>query len=176
MRRIVRIWTEYEKRRVKTKWHGLVNTVMNLWVSAKARNFLTKWLGAYQDEPFCIEMLLFIFSWGVTESTWYCGYCLAFCTSSRWEAMVIVKQIDGMQIGRGTRSTRRKPAPLPLCPPQIPHDLTWVRTRAAAVGSRRLTAWAMARPPYQVSEWVGTWGVLSQTLLRNYRNIFPVCT
>jgi hypothetical protein len=27
-----------------------------------------------------------------------------------------------------------------------PHDLTWARTRAAAVGSRRLTAWAMARP------------------------------
>jgi hypothetical protein len=33
-----------------------------------------------------------------------------------------------------------------LCPPQIPHDLTWARTRAAAVGSRRLTAWIMARP------------------------------
>jgi hypothetical protein len=29
---------------------------------------------------------------------------------------------------------------VPLCPPQIPHNLTWVRTRAAAVGSRRLTA------------------------------------
>jgi hypothetical protein len=37
-------------------------------------------------------------------------------------------------------------APLPLCPPQIPHDLTRVRTRAVAVGSQRLTASAMARP------------------------------
>jgi hypothetical protein len=37
-------------------------------------------------------------------------------------------------------STRIKPAPVPLCPPQIPHDLTLDRTRAAAVGSRRLTA------------------------------------
>jgi hypothetical protein len=53
---------------------------------------------------------------------------------------------DGMRIGRGNRSTRRKPAPVPLCPSQIPHDLTWARTRASAVGSRRLTAWAMARP------------------------------
>jgi hypothetical protein len=35
---------------------------------------------------------------------------------------------------------------VPLCPPQIPHNLTWTRTRVAAVGSRRLTAWAMARP------------------------------
>jgi hypothetical protein len=54
--------------------------------------------------------------------------------------------VGGMRIGRGNRSTRRKHAPVPLCPPQIPHDLTWDRTRAAAVGSRRLTAWAMAWP------------------------------
>jgi hypothetical protein len=39
-----------------------------------------------------------------------------------------------MRIGRGNRSTRRKPAPVPLWPPQIPHYLTWARTRAAAVG------------------------------------------
>jgi hypothetical protein len=32
--------------------------------------------------------------------------------------------IAGMQIGRGNRSTCRKPTPVPLCPPQIPHDLT----------------------------------------------------
>jgi hypothetical protein len=46
----------------------------------------------------------------------------------------------GGMIGRGNRSTRRKPAPVPLPPPQISHDLTWDRTRAAAVGSQRLTA------------------------------------
>jgi hypothetical protein len=27
-------------------------------------------------------------------------------------------------IGRGNRTTRRKPTPLPLCSPQVPHDLT----------------------------------------------------
>jgi hypothetical protein len=48
--------------------------------------------------------------------------------------------IGGMKIGRGTRSTRRKPAPAPLCPTQIPHDQIRARTRAAAVGSQRLTA------------------------------------
>jgi hypothetical protein len=48
--------------------------------------------------------------------------------------------------GRGNRSTRRKPAPVPHCPPQIPYDLTRARTLAAAVGSQRLTAWAMTRP------------------------------
>jgi hypothetical protein len=50
-----------------------------------------------------------------------------------------------MRIGRGNRSTQRKPVPVPLCPPQIPHGLTWDRTRIAAVESWRLTAWVMAR-------------------------------
>jgi hypothetical protein len=47
-------------------------------------------------------------------------------------------EIGGM-IGRGNRSTRRKPALVPLCPPQTPHAAR-TRTRAAAVGSQRLTA------------------------------------
>jgi hypothetical protein len=49
-------------------------------------------------------------------------------------------EIGGIKIGRGNRSAQRKPAPAPLCPPQIPHDQTRARTRAAAVGSQRLTA------------------------------------
>jgi hypothetical protein len=31
--------------------------------------------------------------------------------------------IDGMMIGKGHRSTRRIPAPVPLCPPQTQHTL-----------------------------------------------------
>lgn len=31
--------------------------------------------------------------------------------------------VGGIRIGRGKQSTRRKPAPVLLCPPQIPHDL-----------------------------------------------------
>jgi hypothetical protein len=31
--------------------------------------------------------------------------------------------VGGMRIGSGNRSTRIKPAPVPLCPAQIPHDL-----------------------------------------------------
>jgi hypothetical protein len=42
-------------------------------------------------------------------------------------------------IGRRNRSTQRKPAPVQLCPPQTPHAAC-MRTRAAAVGSQRLTA------------------------------------
>jgi hypothetical protein len=47
-------------------------------------------------------------------------------------------EIGGM-IGRGNRSTLRKPAPVPLCPPQTPHGAR-ARIRAAAVRSQRLTA------------------------------------
>jgi hypothetical protein len=41
-------------------------------------------------------------------------------------------EIGGMTVGRGNRNTRRKSAPVPLCPPQTPHD-DRTRTRAAAV-------------------------------------------
>jgi hypothetical protein len=47
------------------------------------------------------------------------------------------EEIGGI-IVRGIRSTRRKPAPVPLCPLQTPHAAR-TRTRAAAVGSQRLT-------------------------------------
>jgi hypothetical protein len=42
-------------------------------------------------------------------------------------------EFGGMN-GRGNRSTQRKPAPTPLCPPQSPLDQTRDWTRAAAVG------------------------------------------
>jgi hypothetical protein len=48
-------------------------------------------------------------------------------------------EIGGKKIGRGNRSTMRKPAPVPLCPPQTPHAGR-TRTRAAAMRSQRLTA------------------------------------
>jgi hypothetical protein len=50
--------------------------------------------------------------------------------------------------------TRRKPAPVPHCPPQIPYELTWNGSQAAAVRSRRQIAWALARPrhfPFHVT-------------------------
>jgi hypothetical protein len=49
-------------------------------------------------------------------------------------------EFGGMKSGKGNRSNRRKPAPARLCPPQSPLDQTRDRTRAAAVGSQRLTA------------------------------------
>jgi hypothetical protein len=41
----------------------------------------------------------------------------------------------GMKIGRGNRSIRRKPAPAPLCPPQIPLDQTrvWIESQLLSI-------------------------------------------
>jgi hypothetical protein len=78
---------------------------------------------------------------GETESTWYGALYQSQtidgeCGSAVW----------GIRIGRGNRNTRTKLPPVSLCPQQIPHDLTCVRTRPETVGSYQLTAWAMARP------------------------------
>jgi hypothetical protein len=56
----------------------------------------------------------------------------------------------GGMIGKGNQSARRKPAPVPLCPPQIPHAAR-TRPRAAAVGSQLLIFWATARPLWPIS-------------------------
>jgi hypothetical protein len=53
-------------------------------------------------------------------------------------------EIGGI-IGKRNRSTRNNPAPMPLCPPQTPHAAQ-TRTRAAAVGSQRLTATSCLSP------------------------------
>jgi hypothetical protein len=97
-----------------------------------------KGAGSLQDVLF--------FSWGWVRlsplGTSATNWSIVPAPDDRWWWMW---SIGGMRIGRRNRSTRRKPAPVPLCPPQIQHELTWARTRAGAVGIRRLTAWVMAR-------------------------------
>jgi hypothetical protein len=76
-----------------------------------------------------------------SRSTRHCGH--------QWPIVPAPGDYDDgeicVMIGRGNRSTRRKPAPVPLCQPHTPHAAR-TRSRAAAVGSQRLTAWATARP------------------------------
>jgi hypothetical protein len=40
----------------------------------------------------------------------------------------------GIIVGRGNRSTQRKPDPVPLCPTQIPHNLTRAGTQGRRSG------------------------------------------
>jgi hypothetical protein len=53
------------------------------------------------------------------------GHVLAYCTSPGWRMVmnveVIVEWLNEWMNGRGNRSTRRKPAPVLRCPPQIIH-------------------------------------------------------
>jgi hypothetical protein len=70
---------------------------------------------------------------GVEPSALLMRPLLACCTSPGWWMMM---GAVGGKFGRGNWGTWRKPAPMPLCPPQIPHDLTRAWTRVVAVGSR----------------------------------------
>jgi hypothetical protein len=62
--------------------------------------------------------------------------------------------IGGM-LGKGKRSTRRKPAPVPLCPPQIPYGLS-LGCRGGNLAINRLSYdmakmnhyWMCWHPPY----------------------------
>jgi hypothetical protein len=87
--------------------------------------------------------------WSPIGSTRYCGH--------QWPTVPALGDHDdgetGGMIGRGNWSNRRKPGPVPLCPPQTPHAAR-MQTRAATVGSQQLTTWAMAWPrwwPYWVT-------------------------
>jgi hypothetical protein len=85
----------------------------------------------------------FCFSgWGETESTCYVGHCWPIVPTQMTDGDY--GAVGGMRIGRGNRSTRRKPAPVLLCPPQIPHDLGLNPGRRG--GKPAITARAVTRP------------------------------
>jgi hypothetical protein len=69
-------------------------------------------------------LLEFCFSFFFLFEMWYFGYCRHSWTivPASGDSKDDCGEIGGMTIGRGNRSTRRKPAPAPLCPTQTPHD------------------------------------------------------
>jgi hypothetical protein len=87
--------------------------------------YLTVQLPHFFTQLFCIKtrmsllLLLRIVGGGVqTGSTRHRGHLLSYCACPG--DCEDGELFGGMKIGRGNRSTRRKPAPAPLCPPQIP--------------------------------------------------------
>jgi hypothetical protein len=79
---------------------------------------------------------------------WLCGHSWPIVPASGDDSEDDCGEIGGKKIGR-----QRKPkfsektySSTTFVYHKIPHDQTRVWTRATAVGSRRLTAWAMARP------------------------------
>jgi hypothetical protein len=110
------------------------NSMNKLWTKVDMRS-CTK-----LKEFLFVFIYLFLFSWGEVRLS-------PLGTSATVGLLYQLRMTDeyGMRIDRENRHTRRKPAPMPLCPPQIPHDLTRDRTRAVAVESWQLIAWAMTR-------------------------------
>jgi hypothetical protein len=91
------------------------------------------------------------------------------------QILVIVEQLVECRLAGETEVLGEHPPPMILCPLQIPHYLIRAWTRAAAVGSRRLTAWAIARPDVALSHvfvlYTGNWdleGNLFCWLLSNH--------
>jgi hypothetical protein len=90
---------------------------------------------------FYVLTVFFYYWWGGTKSLGTAA------TSGLLYKPQMIDEVDcgavgGMKIDRGNRSTRRKPAPAPLCPPQIPHDPTRARTlgrRGGKSGTNRLS-------------------------------------
>jgi hypothetical protein len=73
-----------------------------------------------------VTWMLYLACWGVTRwggagRVWVHLVCLLLYRP--WMMDDDMRgPVDGMKIGRGTCRARRKPAPLPLCQHQIPHD------------------------------------------------------
>jgi hypothetical protein len=72
---------------------------------------------------------------------------------------------------RKSEELEEKPDPLPLCPTQIPHGLTWARTRASMVRGWRLAAktYRCNKPTSQITDWTdnSTNFPVPHTTLRN---------
>jgi hypothetical protein len=105
--------------------------------------FTLHWIWSLRCHGYCCECYIDLLSWNFLHQMayitwWHCQY---------WDNIVSVINeygtVGGIRICRWNWSTWRNPAPMPLCPPQNTHDLTWDGTQAT-VGSRRLTAWAVA--------------------------------
>jgi hypothetical protein len=67
-----------------------------------------------------------------------CGQQWAYCSSPRW--YMSMKRHGRMILTGETEELGEKTVPVSLRPPQIPHVLTWERTRTSALRGRQLTA------------------------------------
>jgi hypothetical protein len=71
----------------------------------------------------------FLLWWGETEPNCYVGPLIGLL----YQPQMSVEQLVEGEMSGDTEVLGENLPPMPLCPPQIPHDLTWARTRAAAM-------------------------------------------
>jgi hypothetical protein len=75
----------------------------------------------------------------------YCCLKWAQCPSIGWKLNGYGALLEWYWQGK-SEVLGRKPAPLPLCPLHIPHELSWRWSNVSAVINQLLTDWAMAWP------------------------------
>jgi hypothetical protein len=86
--------------------------------------------------------------WSPTGPTWHVGHQLAYCTCPRWILGWRISLTDHWQEKPKYLEKTCLSATLSTTNPIWPDRAL---TRATAVGSQRLTAWAMTRPEYAIS-------------------------
>jgi hypothetical protein len=96
-------------------------------------------------QTYALQTYFLFVSWGGVRLSPFCtsatDWFLVVATDDNW--IWTIWWNDNWQ---GKNKYSEKPAPVALSPSQIPQDMIWDLTRVTAVGSRPLTAWAMARP------------------------------
>jgi hypothetical protein len=107
------VWSDYRPARLRF-------SVISVAPRANAELW-TKVQAALNPPPYAVLPVFFFFlnyEWGGTLG-------IAATTGLLYQPRMIgdgdCGEIGGMKIGKGNRSSRRKPAPAPLCPPQSPH-------------------------------------------------------
>jgi hypothetical protein len=101
----------------------------------------------YSKKLRCLIIWLLVDVWGY----WHCGQSWPIVPASGDRKMIVEKQMGCRLAGKPMFSEKTWPGAT-FVHHKIPYDQTRVWTRAAAVGSRRLTVWAIARPTISESE------------------------
>jgi hypothetical protein len=119
-------------------------------VQIKVTGLLAQWLAAVLNTGvrFTVMAIICLPTAEFRDALWHVAftsnrYCRCITGTRNWQFLFLFYLFGWSR----TESTITEAAywpvvpalGVPLCPPQIPHDLTWSGTRAAAVESRRLT-------------------------------------
>jgi hypothetical protein len=114
----------------------------------------TKFQISYRRLLYCTHTFDFFFlnflGFSETQSTWHIAHYwpIVPAPDDGWW-WVWSSQWEGWQ---GKQTYSDEICAVPRCSSQIPHDLIWARTRAAAVENQQLTTWDIVRPNY-VHKW-----------------------
>lgn len=118
----------------------LIFYVADTITSWSAVSIWTRYLQIMKVTYLILVLLLLFQRWGN-----YVSMKLWSLTGPRWHISEYGATVEWYWQGK-TKKLGKRPVPVPLYPPHIPHGVTWVRSWASMVRNWRLTASAMAWP------------------------------